>query len=430
MKSSTLTNPSAIRSNRAGEITEDQANDLTDRLGSPPGWFSLGVMALLFVLVALVAGRTLANSTPLALAAGVLIILVSVAITSWISGIMGRQRLARITVEPSPGTVVWQKNQYVAQSAGRTLQPITSNMNLDPGDYTFYIAHGTNWMLSAEPASMAGQLDTPPNLDELKAILKKPIDFDPSQSPEESAQRVAEIERAMKQLGDLDPSRVSSADRQEFVDLARRTALQMEKLVVGQGSFRDAVQLMKNVSLAPDRPLDSHGVEELKHALEQAGAAHPSALEANRQQKLTAHQRAALFSDLSAKLLWMIVAVPIALFLLYLGFSKQEYMIMLVVVALLLLAELLLLGRVRADLFDWMGGHAVIEEGVVSKYSRTSNSSRGHSTTYYYYRVNQVSLEVWRSAYDALLEGRSYRLYITPRTRKLLNIELVEPQPA
>jgi hypothetical protein len=62
-----------------------------------------------------------------------------------------------------------------------------------------------------------------------------------------------------------------------------------------------------------------------------------------------------------------------------------------------------------------------IEEGQVTKYTRSSHSGCS-SQTYHYYRINQYSLQVSASAYDALIEG-NYRVYFLPNTKQLVNID-------
>jgi hypothetical protein len=424
VRSNSLTDPATIRSNHAGEITSEQVGDLKDKLGGVSSWFTLVIMAALFVLTVALVGDVLARSTPLALAATVGVILISVAITSSIGGLIGERRIAHITVEPSPGEVIWKDNRYVAQAMGRTLEPITSNLGLQPGDYTFYVAHGTKWLLAAESVEMAHDLDSPPSLDGLKALLDKPIDFDPRQSPDKAVQRIADIERAARMLQTQDPSRIAGLDAETARQLARRVAQQMGQLMAGQHSIQGILQVAQAAEQAARPPLDSQGMEELRRALEQVGAADPQALEANRQGRQTGKQRRAPLADLRSNLQGAIIVLIGGVGLVYLGYSQKDFTASVAAGGFMLLIELVLLSLVRTELADWASGQALVEQGIVSKYTRTTHGRRSY--THYYFRVNQVRLEVSHLAYDALLEGRPYRLYYAPGSKRLLNVEPVQ----
>ena len=43
----------------------------------------------------------------------------------------------------------------------------------------------------------------------------------------------------------------------------------------------------------------------------------------------------------------------------------------------------------------------------------------------YYFRANHMHFLVSYRAYEALLEGRTYRLFYTPKSQKLINVEPV-----
>lgn len=74
---------------------------------------------------------------------------------------------------------------------------------------------------------------------------------------------------------------------------------------------------------------------------------------------------------------------------------------------------------------DFSGGQVQRIEGVVDKYIVSSRNSRS-----YYYRVNNGPLRfsVSSAAYEALLPGQ-YRLYFTARSKTLLSLEPVTPNP-
>ncbi len=424
MSSSELTDPATIRANRSGEMTREQASSVKSKLGQTPSWFVLGIMAILIAAAAVVGGNILTKSTPLALGTLVVIILITFAITAWVGNIIGSGRMSGIIVEPAPGSVVWKGNAYVAEAGGRTLEPAGGGMDLQPGDYTFYVVHGKNWLLSAESAALAAQIDAPPDLDRLKALLERGIDFDPKASPELTARRAAELRQAVEQFRDLDPSKLTSSERDAFLSLSHRMAQQMGALMAGQGlqGMGQFVAAMEHA--AP--PLDAHGAAELNQALEQVGVMHPTALDTNRQGQQTGSQRSALVKGLGFNLLGAVVVLVVWLYLLYLGFVNHEVREMLAVGLFALLIELVLLGQARAELADWISGRALMEEGIVTKYTRSSYG-RSHRT-YYYFRVNHVQLGVSQAAYHALLEG-PYRVYYAPATKTLLNIEPVQSKP-
>lgn len=76
----------------------------------------------------------------------------------------------------------------------------------------------------------------------------------------------------------------------------------------------------------------------------------------------------------------------------------------------------------RTDLKE---GRVVVHEGVVTK-----RQESGENSVTYYYQVNGEDFAVSRGAYDALTEGLVYRLYATPRSKHLVNIEWIEAAPA
>jgi hypothetical protein len=233
MSAGSLVDPSAIRSNRGGEITQEQRDDIKRRVGTLPGWLTLVIMAGLFAAAFFLAGDILARSTVLAVGAVVVIIVMTLVITSALGNLVSAGRMSGFSVEPSPGQVVWKNNHYVAESNGRVLEALSGG-ELQPGDYTFYVVHGTNWMLSAEPSSMARESSARLSYDELRAIVEKPIDFDPKQSPEKTAQRLAELQRVGKQISDMDPSQVSGLDIQRMTELGRSMGQQVKVLMSGQ----------------------------------------------------------------------------------------------------------------------------------------------------------------------------------------------------
>jgi hypothetical protein len=53
----------------------------------------------------------------------------------------------------------------------------------------------------------------------------------------------------------------------------------------------------------------------------------------------------------------------------------------------------------------------------------TRHVHRARNTRYYTYQVNGLRFRVSMSAYNALIEGREYRIYFAPRSKRLVAIE-------
>jgi hypothetical protein len=73
----------------------------------------------------------------------------------------------------------------------------------------------------------------------------------------------------------------------------------------------------------------------------------------------------------------------------------------------------------RRDLAE---GRVTVLEGPVTKRLETNDNS-----TSYRYCIHGEEFPVSRGAYDRLTEGLVYRLYATPRSTYLVNVEWVEP---
>lgn len=426
--SSELVDPSAIRSNRAGEITKDQKDAIKGRYSSLPGCVTLGILGGLFALVFVTVGKTLAQSTVMGIAAIIGILIVGTIISSVLGNMVGMTRMGGLQVEPSPGQVVWKGSDYRAVSQGKVLQPILGDMrDLTPGDYTFYTLRGSNLILSAEPATApAGPAPTSINWDQVQAVFSKPLDFDPAQSPEKTAQRIAEIEGVMAQFKGMDEGHVSAADIDRLRGMAQKMGPQMAALMAKQ-VFSPNMRAITAAMSASQRPaMDSHGMAELRRAMQDCGLLNPEALETNKQGQITGGQRGSLMSALWNNLLIAGVAGLLGLVVAYFAFREANWMI---VGTALLLGEgiaIVLLFQARSDLADMAGGRAEMAEAIMTKYTHTNHSSRSsRSSTTYYLQVNQLRFSVSHRAYEAILEGRVYRVYYSPSAKKLLNVEPV-----
>lgn len=420
MSSSSLTDPAAVASNRMGEITRDQSASLKSKLGNISGWFTLALMAALFAAVAYFAGDTLSNSTPLAIGAFVAIIIAAFIITSALGSIVAGPRMAGLSVEPAPGEVVWENNAYRARSGGMTLETITGG-DLQPGNYTFYIVHGTKWVLSAEPAS--GHPDhTPVSAAELRATLDKPLDLDPSQPPEVLAQRMAELHRAAERFSQIDPSTLSQSDKDAARQSMQKWTRQLGGMVTAPGGLHNLMNLAQSYEQASLPPLDAHGLDELNGALQQVGAANPSALPENQQGRMVGAQRSKIFRGLTSNLTVMGIMLAAAALIAYFLRSKFDWQVALAGGAFVLFVGLFLISQITAELSDWTSGRVLSAEGPVTRYVRTTGSGR-NSRPNYYYQQNDLRIKVTHRQYEALLPGRKYRLYYSPRTKTLMNVE-------
>jgi protein-S-isoprenylcysteine O-methyltransferase Ste14 len=415
---SLLTDPESIRSNQNGQLTKDQYSSLRGKYSSLPGGVTLVIMAGLLLLAYFLAGKTLAQSTPLALIALVVVILVTFAITAVLGGLLANLRMPKVSIEQVRGQVTWNNNRYSAVAGGRTLEPIADGFNLQPGDYIFYLQRGTKYLLAIQPAAAAGGAASPPmDLNSLKALVDQPLDFDPRLEPDKAAQHMAQLKQAFE---NLDPASTSGIDRQEAADLVHHMTGQMQSLVQGQ-SLSDLAQLGRQFEAASRPKLDNSGLIQLTSALDQVGVRNASTLMANQAGKQSLDQRASLLKQVASNLFWSAVVGIAWLVFSYMLITRSDWRGLFVVSAFLALVFIAILSSVRAELFDLIGGSVQIEEGPVSKYSRSSQS--GHSSHIsYYYRINQYSLSVSAHAYDALIES-NYRVYLLPNTKQLVNID-------
>lgn len=71
---------------------------------------------------------------------------------------------------------------------------------------------------------------------------------------------------------------------------------------------------------------------------------------------------------------------------------------------------------------DLLGGAVQSVEGQVDKQIITSGSGRNRSTRYYY-TLDGQQFRVNRTAYNALVEGRPYRLHYLPRSKQVVSVE-------
>ena len=418
-----ITDPESIRSNQNGQITKEQFHALQDRLGSLPGCVVVGILLAFLGLAAFLGGKTLTGSTPLAILALVAVILATFAVVALLGKLLAGLRTPKISIERVSGQVVWDKGRYTAMTGGRPLTSVTGSLDLLPGDYTFYLLAHPLYLLSAQPAGAASdhgaaiQPSAPMDIPALKAMLEQPLDFDPRQEPARAADRLVQLQQAVKSLEAASPN---TPNPQEAADLSRRMAEQMKLLVQGQ-NLRNLVGLVSEAEAGPAPTLDHDGVVQLTNALDQVGVRRPASLGVNTAGKQTPAQRLALTKEIGSDLAWVAFIAIGWLAVISVFISRREWLGLLVTSAFLLILLIFILSGVRKELSDLLGGSVQVEEGWVTKYSRSSHTGRT-SYTHYFYQVNQQALEVSQYAYTALVEG-NYRVCFMPHTHKLVNID-------
>ncbi len=77
---------------------------------------------------------------------------------------------------------------------------------------------------------------------------------------------------------------------------------------------------------------------------------------------------------------------------------------------------------VFTGLADYTAHAPLVVEGLGGKRKRTASGRRSRRTIYYY-EIDGQSFQVSAEAYAALIEGQSYRVYLLPKSKKLLTIE-------
>lgn len=141
-------------------------------------------------------------------------------------------------------------------------------------------------------------------------------------------------------------------------------------------------------------------------------------LQTNRDGSLSGGQEVRLFGRLS---FWIVLLAAFIL-ISYIALQKQvvgENMFLYLMIILLGLFVFLRIGwRSISLVWDIWDGKVEHMDGQVTRHIR-----RGRNTRYYFYQLDDVKFIVPKSAYNALIEGKEYRVYFTPRAKRLVAIE-------
>jgi hypothetical protein len=99
------------------------------------------------------------------------------------------------------------------------------------------------------------------------------------------------------------------------------------------------------------------------------------------------------------------------------GNSSGLFYLLLILAAMLILRFGLSVARIIGDL--WIGGVSSVE-GPGARHSHQYRYLRS-----YYYVIGGQRFSVSKAAYNALIEGKPYRIYYAPHSRRLVSIELL-----
>jgi len=86
--------------------------------------------------------------------------------------------------------------------------------------------------------------------------------------------------------------------------------------------------------------------------------------------------------------------------------------------ALVVILALIAAWNILGAVWDILTGKATHTEGIVTRHEHRTRNSRSYS-----YQINQHKFKVSHIAYNALIDGREYRVYFAPRSKRLLGIE-------
>jgi len=166
-----------------------------------------------------------------------------------------------------------------------------------------------------------------------------------------------------------------------------------------------------------------------------------SSLEANQRGELTAEQTPLLVSRFFSSLMFILVPGAILIYqLLKQGYfshppaSISAFIAQVtqistgLIVMGVILAGVVVLGVVHfiKALLDALGKTVQEVQGMGRRQMTTSRDDDGSISRSMYYVIDGIKFSVKRKAFQALEDGKHYRAYFTPRSKVLVNIEVVE----
>jgi hypothetical protein len=163
-------------------------------------------------------------------------------------------------------------------------------------------------------------------------------------------------------------------------------------------------------------------LEQLNYRLARANRFQSSALAANRAGQLTGSQKVRILGRLAAYAIGGSVAV--AAFFVYLvqtgGMSEGVWLLVALAVGMAAVAVYAERRNLRS-ITDCLQGQVITVEGPVAKDFEVSTDN----SVSYYYELDKTVFRVSETGYEAFIAGLTYRLYLLPRSQKLVNIEAI-----
>lgn len=167
----------------------------------------------------------------------------------------------------------------------------------------------------------------------------------------------------------------------------------------------------------------SRDEDELSRSLAEANRLRLEAYPAYRQGRLDeADQQRRLTGAAVGLGLTALIAGGIGLFLVFLFFTGAADEDGWILLAMFMFVDVLVGGLILWSLWHTIGdlreGRVQMSEGRVQRIV-----VRGNKSVSYYYALNNIRFSVSTAGYNALVEGRPYRIYYLPRSKTLLGIE-------
>lgn len=141
-------------------------------------------------------------------------------------------------------------------------------------------------------------------------------------------------------------------------------------------------------------------------------------LQSNREGLLSGGQEIRLFGYASLQGVMFLLSAGVFVWIIR-GFPLGEELVWSALLGLIGLIVSLRTGwSIVRVIWDMWNGKIARSDGQVARYIHKARNTR-----YYTYQVNGLKFYVSQSAYNALIEGREYRVYYAPRSKRLVAIE-------